>query len=122
MHTYGLFWNEEKLYTYIDSDDNRILEVDFTQPFFEKGGFSGFNPWEGASTAAPFDQEFYLIFNVAVGGVNGYFPDGQCGKPWSNVSGQAALDFYSAKDTWYPTWNYPETNQAAMKIDSVKVW
>jgi hypothetical protein len=54
--------------------------------FFTKGGFSGFNAWEGQGNNAPFDQEFYLILNVAVGGVNGYFPDGQCNKPWSNTS------------------------------------
>jgi hypothetical protein len=44
--------------------------------FFTKGGFSGFNAWEGQGNNAPFDQEFYLVLNVAVGGVNGYFPDG----------------------------------------------
>jgi len=34
------------------------------------------NPWENENNAAPFNQEFYLILNVAVGGTNGYFPDG----------------------------------------------
>jgi len=63
-----------------------------------------------------------LIFNVAVGGTNSYFPDGQCGKTWTNTSPTASNDFWNSHGAWYPTWNYPATNQAAMKIDSVKVW
>ena len=33
--------------------------------------------WRGQPNNAPFDQNFYLILNVAVGGTNGYFPDGE---------------------------------------------
>jgi hypothetical protein len=40
--------------------------------------------------AAPFDQDFYLIMNVAVGGTNGWFPDGQGDKPWLNHAGSAS--------------------------------
>jgi hypothetical protein len=47
------------------------------------------NPWEAGEPSAPFDQEFYLILNVAVGGTNGYFPDDQCDKPWSNSASSA---------------------------------
>jgi hypothetical protein len=47
------------------------------------GGFSNLlvngtapdNPWvQIGGFNAPFDQEFYLILNVAVGSTNGYFP------------------------------------------------
>ncbi len=31
FHTFGLYWDQNKLYTYVDSDSNRVLEVDFTQ-------------------------------------------------------------------------------------------
>lgn len=34
------------------------------------------NPWSGADPAAPYDQKFYVVMNVAVGGVSGFFPDG----------------------------------------------
>lgn len=60
--------------------------------FWELGGFqnSGLqNPWSGGSKMAPFDQQFYLIINLAVGGTTGFFPDGvsnPSGKPWSNTS------------------------------------
>ena len=123
MHTYGLVWTEDRIFTYIDDESNVVLDVDTSsQDFWTKGGFTGFNAWEGAGKNAPFDQEFYLILNVAVGGTSNYFPDGQCGKTWSNKSTQAAYDFWNTKDAWYPSWNYPATNQAAMKIDYVRVW
>ncbi len=32
--------------------------------------------------AAPFDQEFYLILNLAVGGTMNYWPDSLPGKPY----------------------------------------
>ena len=34
MHIYGLVWTEDGLYTYLDNDSNRILEVDFTDSSF----------------------------------------------------------------------------------------
>ena len=60
--------------------------------------------------------------NVAVGGTNGYFQDGQCGKPWSDTDPQAVNAFYNTEPTWYQTWDYPNSHQSAMKIDSVQVW
>jgi len=82
------------------------------------------NPWRhsNATNQAPFDQEFYLIMNVAVGGTNGYFPDGQGGKPWSDTSEHAANDFYAAKGVWSQTW-FPanDPHSAALQVDWVKV-
>ena len=43
--------------------------------------------------------------NVAIGGVNGYFPDGEGGKPWSDTSSTAAKDFYDKIEEWLPTWD-----------------
>jgi hypothetical protein len=62
---------------------------------WNRGGFSEklvnnsalYNPW--ASTGqknTPFDKSFYLILNVAVGGTNGFFPEGVGNKPWGNAS------------------------------------
>jgi beta-glucanase (GH16 family) len=86
MHTYGMIWTEDKLQTYFDTPDNVILDVDFTkQSLWELGGWKNEdNPWKGEPNNAPFNREFFLILNVAVGGTNSYFPDGQCGKPWGN--------------------------------------
>lgn len=72
---------------------------------WQKGHFHGdtvnssllTNPWQKSSAAnAPFNEAFFLILNVAVGGTNNYFPDGVGGKPW--VDGvNAAWDFYKSK-------------------------
>lgn len=121
FHVFGLFWDETKMYTYIDTDTNRVLEVDITQSFWDKGQFpsSTNNPWFNRSNSAPFDQEFYLIFNVAVGGTGDYWPDGVAGKPWSNTATNAGNQFYDAKGAWYPTWN---GDDAALQIDWVKIY
>lgn len=45
------------------------------QGFFERGKFpsSYDNPWKDSNINAPFDQRFYIIINLAVGGTGGYF-------------------------------------------------
>lgn len=65
--------------------------------FWELGGFGNSsydNPWVGGTKMAPFDREFYLIVNLAVGGL-GYFPDdavnGNGKKPWSNKSAKVGI-------------------------------
>ena len=80
-----------------------MLELKFNEPFFERGDFPPYvangsqtvatpDPWADAEkdparrNVAPFDQPFYLILNVAVGGTNGWFPDGIGGKPWFDGS------------------------------------
>ncbi|TDL20095.1 hypothetical protein BD410DRAFT_791481 [Rickenella mellea] len=50
-------------------------------------------PVEGQENAAPFDQDFYLIMNVAVGGTNGRFRDGRGSKPWLDGSPNASRSF-----------------------------
>jgi beta-glucanase (GH16 family) len=125
FHTYGLVWNENELYTYLDSPSNRVLNLQMNESFWEKGGWSKNNalnnPWDGQPNNAPFDQKFYLIFNVAVGGVNGYFPDGVGGKPWSDKSTNAARDFNNNIQSVVKTWDLTGT-ESALQIRSVKVW
>jgi beta-glucanase (GH16 family) len=100
MHTYGLYWTPERLYTYIDTPDNIVLDVDMKDTdFFTKGGWTNQdNSWKGEPNNAPFNQDFYLIFNVAVGGTNDYFPDGECGKPWANNDPRSSNTFYNTLD------------------------
>ena len=66
------------------------------------------NVYSKGSAAAPFDQEFYLILDLAVGGTSGWFPDGVGGKPWLDSSDTAMLSFAQAQNTWLKTW---PTNQ-----------
>ncbi|TNV77979.1 hypothetical protein FGO68_gene3752 [Halteria grandinella] len=122
FHTYGLYWDQNGLYTYIDDESKKVLQVDFKEKgFWEKGGFPSTddNPWVGENNAAPFNREFYIVMNLAVGGTGNYFPDGQGGKPWANGDPHAPNAFYNAKGQWYPTW---KGEDAALKIDSVRVW
>lgn len=108
-------------------DDDLLLDATppSDQSYFEWANFSSLgdidNPWRGGSKMAPFDQEYYIILNVAVGGTTGFFPDMSTGprdKPWINLSSTAKKDFYEKKSEWYPTWNGED---AAMKVKYVKV-
>lgn len=111
---------------YIDDDAKRLLWLPIDQSFWDLGAFqkdSGRqldNPWQGRPPVAPFDQPFYLVLNVAVGGTNGYFPDGVGGKPWSDKAPNAFTQFAEAEQAWLPTWR--EDGGSAMQIDSVTVW
>jgi len=84
-------------YVYIDNRIQLALDLRFDRPFFDRGDFPQVitngteqivlqNPWKYRPNSAPFDQPFYLILNVAVGGTNGWFPDGAGNKPWLDGS------------------------------------
>jgi beta-glucanase (GH16 family) len=106
FHTFGLEWSEKYLFTFIDT---RLLQVGYTpfkSPFWTRGNFgvssangtAYVDPWsQTGNDATPFDQEFYLILNVAVGGTNGWFDDGVQGKPWVNDDPSAKLEFWNGK-------------------------
>ena len=122
FHTYGLYWDEKVLYTYIDDPSNKVLEIDMTtQSFWERGNFKPQyeNPWRFSGKNAPFDTEFYIVLNVAVGGTSGFFKDGVAGKPWNDKSNAASTDFYNTRGAWYQTWN---GDDVSLQIDSIKVW
>ncbi|KAJ3760122.1 glycoside hydrolase family 16 protein [Lentinula raphanica] len=145
FHTYALEWTTSFIRIYVDTRLHTLLEYRFDEPFFEKGDYPETivnattgqvqalqDPWVDPQTgepkesakgrwAAPFDQEFYLIMNVAVGGVNGWFPDGQGNKPWFDGSADAMRLFAESQSEWYSTW--PENvDDRAMAIDYVKMW
>nr|AAZ08505.1 gram negative bacteria binding protein 2 [Mastotermes darwiniensis] len=95
--------------------------------FWELGQFSSQvgavdNPWIYGNKMAPFDQPFYFVLNLAVGGVNNFFPDdaeNPGGKPWLNTSPQASTDFWNGRNQWLQTWNGDDT---ALQVDYIKVW
>lgn len=77
------------------------------------------DPWsQTGRDSTPFDQSLYLILNVAVGGTNAWFADDYVGKPWLDSSAEAPLEFWQAKDQWYPTWQ----EQGQMQVRSVRMW
>lgn len=126
FHKFGLEWSEKYIFTYIDTRLLQVMYATFNKPLWDKGNFpivdsngtALTNPWAGGGFNTPFDQDFYLILNVAVGGTNGWFQDGKSGKPWLDSSPTARLDFWNAREQWQPTWE--ENGQ--MKVKSVKIW
>jgi beta-glucanase (GH16 family) len=131
FHDFSVEWTEDYMYMYIDTRLHRAVDLRFDVPFFERGDFPQVitngteqivlqNPWIHGPNSAPFDQQFYLVLNVAVGGTNGWFPDGAGNKPWLDGSLTAVRDFYSKQDDWLPTWG--TTEDRSMIVESVKMW
>ncbi|XP_049865948.1 beta-1,3-glucan-binding protein-like isoform X2 [Pectinophora gossypiella] len=129
FHRYQLEWTSDHIKFSIDDEQLGYISPD-AGGFWHHGGFdkSGLqNPWRYGSKMAPFDQKFYIIMNLAVGGTNGYFPDDASNpapKPWPNNSPQAITDFWSKKSDWLPTWNLDtdDGKDASLQVDYVKVW
>ncbi|CEP03396.1 hypothetical protein PBRA_003156 [Plasmodiophora brassicae] len=124
FHLFVMEWSESRLTTYVDTPDNIMLDVHWNKTgHWEFGGWDDDprmkNPWEGRGSNAPFDQEFFMIMNVAVGGTNTYFEDGVGGKPWVNSDQHSVNKFWDAKDQWLPTW---DGEDAAMKVDYVRIY
>ncbi len=60
FHIFGLVWTKDELYTYVDTDSNRVLHIKFDESYWTKNGWDKTkfnNPWKGRPNAAPFDQE-----------------------------------------------------------------
>ncbi|KAI6854494.1 hypothetical protein D0864_15846 [Hortaea werneckii] len=126
FHIYGLEWTPKYLFTFIDTRLLQVTYVNFNKPFWDKADFPPsdangtriVDPWsQTGRDSTPFDQDFYLIINVAVGGTNGWFEDGVNGKPWVDASPTAPRDFWNARDQWHPTWE----DNGVMQIKSVKI-
>jgi len=132
FHTYALEWTSDFLRIYVDTRLHFMLELSFNEPFFSRGDFPSVvqngstpivleNPWVNGTNATPFDQPFYLILDLAVGGTNGWFPDNAGSKPWLDGSNIAMREFAQAQDTWYPTWGSDNEDKSFI-IDYVKMW
>lgn len=126
FNTFGLEWSQKYIFTYINSRLLQVLYTNFDSPLWERGKFPTVNangtriqdPWgQTGRHNTPFDQPFFLILNVAVGGTNGWFEDGASDKPWLNASPNAKKDFWLAKDRWFPTWTQPQ-----MEVSKVMMW
>lgn len=84
-HTFGLEWSENYIYTYLDSRLVQVLFFSFdkdNENMWQRGNFSTQvengtfleDPWINSTAKnAPFNEDFYLILNVAVGSRNGWF-------------------------------------------------
>ncbi|XP_054287414.1 beta-1,3-glucan-binding protein-like [Macrosteles quadrilineatus] len=86
-HRFKLVWTPERIQFLVDGDTIGSIQAD-----------QGLDP-----SAAPFDQEFYLVFGVHVGG-NKDFPDTIDNKPWRNFEPKNKLKFWQARSQWQPSW------------------
>lgn len=60
--------------------------------------------------------------HVATGGVGGFFPDKEGGKPWTDSDPDAPLRFWEAKDQWYNTWERGDSAlQVGLTVDGVSL-
>lgn len=77
FHLFQLFWSPDFI-TF--SVDNEVIKTVYTDSgYWNKGNFDKNlpntpNPWVNGKNDAPFDQEFFFIINLAVGGKS-FFPD-----------------------------------------------
>ncbi|XP_019560576.3 beta-1,3-glucan-binding protein [Aedes albopictus] len=130
FHRYQLEWTPDFMKFSVDDEQLLLVEGNFWQRGnFDERAPGTPNPWVSGGKMAPFDEEFYIIMNLAVGGTNGYFPDAPATnnekpKPWSNQSPVAFKDFWLAKDDWLPTWklNENDSKEASLQVDYVRVW
>ncbi|EQK98698.1 glucan 1,3-beta-glucosidase [Ophiocordyceps sinensis CO18] len=116
FNTFGLEWTQKYIFTYVNSRLLQVLFTNFDKPMWKRGGFPESNSngtrladvWsQTGRDNTPFDHDFYLVINLAVGGTNGWFEDSKSGKPWLDRSDSAKKDFWKARDAWYPTWKQP---------------
>ncbi|KAJ6466994.1 glycoside hydrolase family 16 protein [Mycena sanguinolenta] len=133
FHTYGLEWDDTFMRFYVDTRIHTTLLISTKNKkssFWNRAGFpataqngSAQVPLTDTSqnNNSPFDQPFYLIIDLAVGGTSGWFPDGVGGKPWFDGSLNAMYEFYKAQAQWFPTWAQ-NPDDGAFRIDSVKMW
>ena len=114
FHTYGLYWDKNGIYTYIDDPTQHIIDLPCNPSPIHQAGLD-MGKWKtGNSSCTSFDHPMYLIINLAVGGTMGYFKDTP-NKPWKDGHG-AMSEFYRNKDKWYPSW------KRGLEVRDIKVW
>ncbi|KAL0959390.1 hypothetical protein HGRIS_014639 [Hohenbuehelia grisea] len=136
FHTYGMEWTGDWMRFYVDGRNQKSLEVQLTgkggKSLWDRGGFPQTaqngssavvvnNLWAGRGPSAPFDQNFYLVVDLAAGGTTGWFPDNLGNKPWYDQSRSAMRDFATMVDSWYSTWPQSQEDRS-FRLDSVKMW
>lgn len=122
FHVYKLVWTPLGIEFFVDGVLLRQIEVG--DGFWARGRFPGENIWTN-SLMGPFDQEFVIQINNAVGGTsffNDAYVSGTGRKPWSNKSPRPAREFWEGRAQWEPSWNIDVNDERDFQIDYVRVW
>nr|ACI32827.1 beta-1,3-glucan recognition protein 2b [Helicoverpa armigera] len=117
FHNYTMVWRPDGMELLVDGETYGTISPGggFSEEA-RKNSVPHASVWQRGTVMAPLDQMFHLTLGLRVGGVYD-FDDGLEGKPWRNTASKAMLNFWKAKDTWFPTWY-----NGAMKIDYVRVY
>ncbi|PVH92076.1 glycoside hydrolase family 16 protein [Periconia macrospinosa] len=128
FNTFGVEWTPNYIFTYVNSRLVQTLYHPLTSPlwspshfpYISRNGTRLTNPWAISRNPnkAPFDQPFYLVLSLAVGATNGWFEDGESGKPWVDASAGAKRDFWRARGEWGRSWGCG----SVMQVRRVRMW
>ncbi|XP_055383696.1 uncharacterized protein LOC129613590 [Condylostylus longicornis] len=114
FHIFRTIWTDEYISFMVDDKEYAVFNTSFQS--------ENAKLWENGDKMAPFNKEFFLSLGVSAGGISD-FPDNIHNnlyrKPWVNLDPKNELNFWKAKDKWYPTWIGED---AALKIDYVRIW
>lgn len=123
FHNYKMVWTETALEFFIDNQ--RFASFAANDGFWYRGNFGDefANIWPH-NPMGPFDQEFFIQMNNAVGGT-AFFQDawynGGGQKPWQNNDPCHHRSFWHGRSQWEPTWNM-HNNDRDLVVDYVRVW
>jgi len=126
-HTYTVDWTSEYIAFELDGEEFMRVSPKDQGGFWEWGEFESDmpginNPWKTGTDMAPFDTQFHLIMNLAVGGATDYWSDNfnyAHPKPWRTTSEIAMKEFWDARNQWMPTW---KGEDAGLKIGQIRIW
>ncbi|RZF33477.1 hypothetical protein LSTR_LSTR010133 [Laodelphax striatellus] len=109
FHTFKLEWTPSGMIFYVDGEDYGKWDGE-KEPLIK-----------GYGRVSPFDQEFYLLLGIHVGGYHDVPNDAVSGgrkKPWSNTDPKYLIYFFEDLKNWHATWN----DQTKLKVDYIRVY
>ncbi|CAG4946617.1 unnamed protein product [Parnassius apollo] len=116
FHNYSLVWKPDGMQLYVDGE--LYGTIDPGEGFYSSAmqqGVQHASLWARGSVMAPLDKMFYVALGLRVGGIHDFADVNE--KPWRNKNNKAMVNFWNAKDTWFPTWY-----DADMKVDFVRIY
>lgn len=118
FHNYSLEWRPDGITLAVDGEI--YGEISPGEGFSQNAAMynvTGASQWLKGTAMAPFDDMFFVALGLNVGGVHEFTDEPN--KPWVNKATKAMLNFWNAKQSWFPTW-YDDSS--SLQIDYVRVY